>query len=132
MYNATATKQDAEGNVMYYVAYEGTVTAGIDFTKIEFEVLEEEKKVIIKIPEIDVQNIKVNMGTLEYIFTKSKYETEEVSEEAYNLCIKDLKNRMNEETMFYDIARENAISVVGAFFKPWINAIDDSYTVEIR
>lgn len=131
-YNATATKYDENNDAMYYVAYEGTVTAGIDFNEIGIEVIEEEKKVKITIPEVEIHSTKVDMGTMEYIFTKNKYETEDISQEAYKLCKDDLKARIEKENVLHDTARENAISSVEALFKPWIDTIDNSYTVEIK
>jgi hypothetical protein len=71
-YNATATKYDDDNDAMYYVAYEGTVTAGIDFNEIGIDVLKEEKKVIITIPAVEIHSTKVDMGTMEYIFTKKQ------------------------------------------------------------
>lgn len=131
-YNAVATKYDENNNAMYYAAYEGTVTAGIDFNEIRIEVIEEENKVKITIPEVEIHSTKVDMGTMEYIFTKNKYETEDISQEAYKLCKDDLKARIEKESVLYNTARENAISSVEALFKPWIDTIDNSYTVEIK
>lgn len=131
-YNATATKYDEDNDAMYYVAYEGTVTAGIDFNEIGIDVLKDEKKVIITIPAVEIHSTKVDMGTMEYIFTKNRYETEDISQEAYKLCKDDLKERIEKENVLHDTARENAISSVEALFKPWIDAIDSTYTVEIN
>ncbi len=131
-YNATATKYDENNDEMYYVAYEGTVTAGIDFNELKFDVIDDEKKVVITVPNVEIHSTKVDMGTMEYIFTKNKYETEDISHEAYKLCKEDLKSRIEKENVLYDTARENAISSVEALFKPWIDTIDNSYTVEIK
>ena len=131
-YNAIATKYDENNDAMYYVAYEGTVTAGIDFNKIRIDIIEEEKKVKITIPEIEIHSTKVDMGTMEYIFKKNKYETEDISHEAYKLCKDDLKARIEKESVLHDTARENAISSVEALFKPWVDTIDNNYTVEIK
>lgn len=131
-YNAIATKYDENKKAMYHVAYEGTVTAGIDFNKIEIEVNENEKKVVITVPEVEIHNIKVDMGTMEYIFIKDKYETEDVSQEAYKLCKEDLSQKAEKETVLKTTAKENAKSSVKALFAPWIATIDASYTVEIN
>lgn len=130
-YNAIATKKEKDKD-LYYVAYEGEVKAGIEFDKIDINISEEEKKIILKIPEIHIQEWTVNMGTLEYIFTKSKYETEDVSQEAYKLCKEDLKKRVESDNVLFDMAKENAVSTVEALFKPWIDTIDDSYTIVIE
>lgn len=132
IYNAVATKYDENNNAMYFVAYEGTVTAGIDFNKIDIKVIEEEKKVKITVPEIEIHSTKVDMGTMECIFTKNKYEKEDVLQEAYKLCKDDLKAKIKKENALLNTAKENATSSVEALFKPWIDTIDNSYTVEIK
>lgn len=132
-YNATAAKYSEDNqNIKYYVAYEGTVTAGIDFHEISFELDEEQKKISITLPPVEIHDIRIDMGTMEYIFTKNKYETETISQEAYKLCKKDLENRVSQEKILMETAKDNAVSSVEALFKPWIETIDDSYTVEIK
>lgn len=133
-YNATAAKyvEDNVEEVKYYVAYEGTVTAGIDFHKIDIDVNEDEKIVTITIPEVEIHGIRVDMGTMEYIFVKDKFETETISQEAYKLCKEDLKKRVEKEKLLYSTAKENAVSSVEALFKPWIETIDKEYKVEIK
>ena len=132
-YNATTSKiKEGSDEVMYYVAYEGTVTAGIDFHKISFVLNEEEKTISITIPEIEIHNVSVNMGTMEYIFTKDKYETETISQEAYKLCKADLEKRVQDEQLLKDTAKENAVASVEALFKPWIDTVDEDYKVIIQ
>lgn len=132
-YNATVTKtKDDSSEIMYHVAYEGTVTAGIDFHEIDFDLNEEQKIITITIPEVEIHNISVNMGTMDYIFTKDKYETETISQEAYKLCKADLKNRIEDEELLKNTAKENAISSVEALFKPWIETVDKEYQVIIK
>lgn len=132
-YNATVTKtNDDSSEIMYHVAYEGTVTAGIDFQEIAFDLNEEEKIITITIPEVEIHNISVNMGTMDYIFTKDKYETETISQEAYKLCKADLKKRIEDEELLKKTAKENAISSVEALFKPWIETVDKQYKVIIK
>lgn len=132
-YNATAKYvEDNAEEVKYYVAYEGAVTAGIDFHEIGIDVNEDEKIVTITIPEVEIHGVRVDMGTMEYIFVKDKFETETISQEAYKLCKEDLKKRIEKEELLYNTAKENAISSVEALFKPWIETIDKEYKVEIK
>lgn len=132
-YNATVSKTKPDSTeIMYHVAYEGTVTAGIDFHEIAFDLNEEEKIVTITIPEVEIHNISVNMGTMDYIFTKDKYDTETISQEAYKLCKADLKKRIEDEELLKKTAKENAISSVEALFKPWIETVDKEYQVVIK
>lgn len=131
-YNAIVKVYDEDGEtIKYYVAYEGIVTAGIDFEKINIEVNEEKKLVTITLPEVEIHDVNVNMGTMEYIFVKDKYETETVSQEAYKASKQDLEKRVNEETELHEMAKENAIASVKALFTPWIEQIDEEYTIEV-
>ncbi len=136
IYNATTkklvdeSKEDSE--VAYYVAYEGVITAGIEFNKIVIKVDETTKKITITVPEVEFQSFKVDMATMEFIFTKDKYETENVTQEAFKLCKADLENRVKKETMLKDKAKESAISAVEALFSPWIATVDNEYQVEVN
>lgn len=131
-YNAIAKAVDEDEEVKYYVAYEGIVTAGINFEKIDIEVDEENKRITFIVPDVEVQDIEVNMGTMEYIFEDDDYETETVSQEAYKISLADLENRVKEENMLFDLAKENAIESVKALFTPWIEQIDETYIVQVR
>lgn len=132
-HNATTKVYDEDGTtIKYYVAYEGTVTAGIDFEQIEIVPDEEQKKVVITLPEIQIHDVNVNMGTLDYIFMKDKYETETVSQEAYKACKQDLQNRVENETDLHKMAKENAIQSIEALFTPWIQQVDEEYEVEVK
>ncbi|MCD8012900.1 MAG: DUF4230 domain-containing protein [Lachnospiraceae bacterium] len=133
-YNAIARQyeDDDETTVDYYVAYEGTVTAGIDFEKIDISIDEENKIIVLTLPDSEIQNTSVDFGSMEYIFADSSSETETVSQEAYELCQKDLKERAKSETQLLDMAEDNAESVVQALVDPWVNQIDSEYTVVIE
>ena len=132
-YNAIATVYDDAGEkIKYYVAYEGLVTAGIDFEKIELAVDDVEKKVTVTLPEIEIHDLTVNMGTMDCIFTDDKYNTEKVSQEAYFASKQDLKNRIEKDTELPKMAKENAIASVKALFSPWIEQLDEAFTVEVN
>lgn len=130
-YNATVTKYDEDKEV-YHVAYEGTVTAGIDFNEINIEVFEKEKKVVITVPEIEIHSTKVNMGTMKYIFIEGKYDENTIAQETYKLCKEDLKQRIEKEEALFTTAKENAVSSVEALFKPWIESVDGNYSVMVQ
>lgn len=132
-YNAIATAYDEDGiTVKYYVAYEANVKAGIDFGKIKYDIQEEEKVIHITIPEVAFTEKTVSPGTLEYIFKDKKSETENVYQEAFELCKKDLAERTDQEKELLQLARENAVAVVEALVTPWVEQIDNEYKVEIQ
>ncbi len=133
IYNAVARAYDEDGvTVRYYVAYEGRIKAGIDFSKIEVDIDEEGKTITITIPEIEFQEKTVNPGTLEFIFRDKKSETENIHQEAYLLCENDLKEKINREQELMELARANAISVVEALVTPWMKQVEEEYIVEFQ
>ena len=67
-YNAIAKAPTEDGMaIKYYVAYEGNVKAGIDFSKIEVNVDEENKTITISVPKVEIQGCSVNAGKLDFI-----------------------------------------------------------------
>lgn len=132
-YNAITEVYDENGTrLKYYVAYEGTVTAGVDISQIDISVNEEEKLITVVLPDAEVQHVNVHMGTLEFIFIKDKYETETVSQEAYKVSLDDLKKKANEEETLLSMAKDNAVAAINALIAPWVKQIDETYTVEIK
>lgn len=132
-YNAIARVYDDEDeDVIYYVAYKGVVSAGINFDEIGIVVDEEGKTVTISIPEVQILEVLVDAGSLEYIFTKDKYETENVAEEALSHCREDLLEKASSETKLLELAKVNSVTSVKALFMPWIEQLDEEYTVSIE
>ena len=132
-YNSITNVLDEDGEtVKYHVAYEGVVTAGIDFENIDVAIDEDTKTITISVPEANIQNVDVNMGTLEYIFENKKYETETVSQEAYKACRADLEKKATEEDHLLSVAKENAVDAVSALIVPWVEQLDEEYHVEVK
>ena len=74
----------------------------------------------------------VQQESMDFIFMKDKYETETVSTEAYAACVSDLETKVLEETVFFDMARENAISSIEALVCPWLEQLDEEYDISIK
>lgn len=53
-------------------------------------------------------------------------------QEAYELCKKDLEERVEKEEELLEIAKENTMAVVEALVKPWVEQINNEYRVEIQ
>ena len=131
-YNSITDVMDLDKkNVKYHVAYEGTVTAGIDLQKVDISVNEDSHKIVITVPDATVQNTNVDMGGMDFIFEKKKYDTETVSQEAYKACLKDLENKANENTLL-SMAKENAVNAITALVSPWVEQMNDEYTIEVK
>lgn len=130
IYNAVVHVNTSDGSaVKYHVAYQGTVTAGINFDEIEITVDNEQKIIYIKMPPVSILDTVVDSGKLKYIFEDDKYDNETVFSEAYSACQKDLDSRVASETELLDLAKENAKQVIEALVMPWVEQIDEEYVI---
>lgn len=133
VYNAVARAYGEDNStVKYYVAYEGKVKAGIDFSKIKIDIDHETKTILITIPAIEFQEQTVDPGTLKYIFKDKKSERENIHQEAFELCEKDLKERVSKEKDLAELAEKNAVAVVKGLVEPWVEQIDKDYKVTVQ
>lgn len=133
IYNAIAKSYGEDGkSIKYYVAYESKVKAGIDFSKIVIDIDEKKKIITITIPDIEFQEKTVDPGTLKYIFKDKKSETENVHQEAFQLCEKDLEKRILKEKDLLELAEKNAIAIVKALVLPWVEQFDSEYKVVVQ
>lgn len=134
VYNGIARVPDKEEStdIDYYVSYEAKVKAGIDFEKVQLNVDEKEKKILISVPDIKTTDINVDITTLDFIFENKKAETETVTQEAYKAAIKDVKKEITDKDAIYTLARENAKNVVKALIQPFTGQIDPEYELEIK
>lgn len=136
-YNGSVAVCDDEGNVKYYVAYEGTVKAGIDVAQITVKELNEDTDsdtgtITIQLPQVQIENPVVNAGTMEYIFTNKKYNTETVAEDAYRHAEEDLAKRVSNDPDIKACAADSAKAAVRALIEPWVNQTNDkTYTVHV-
>lgn len=134
VYNGIARVPDKEESkdIDYYVSYEAKVKAGIDFEKVQLNVDEKEKKILVSVPDIKTTDINVDITTLDFIFENKKAETETVTQEAYKAAIKDVKKEITDKDAIYTLARENAKNVVKALIQPFTGQIDPEYELEIK
>ena len=127
VYNGVACADDR-----YYVSYEATVDAGIDFEKIEISVDIEAKLVTIKLPEAEILDSYVDIASLDYIFIDKKANTDTVSEEAYKLCKYDVKHESENQEAIIDLANQNAENVVIALVKPFVDQVDPEFEIVVE
>ena len=132
-YNAITTVYNEKNTKpKYHVAYKGVVTAGIDITKVKIETDEKAKKIVITLPDATIQDVRIDMGTLDFIFEDKDYETETVSQEAYKASLADLERKASEEDDLLSMAKDNAVAAMKALIYPWIEQIDAEYEVEVK
>lgn len=116
----------------YFVSYEGTVTAGIDFKQVKIDVDKKAKKLIIDLPEPIITGHNVDISKLKFIFKGEKYNEASELENAFKLCKRDLENRTTEDDLILKTAKDNSISVLKGFYEPMIKKIDKDYIIEFK
>ena len=105
--------------------------AGIDFKQVGVQVDNEAKKITVKMPEIEITDVNVDIASLEYIFENKKANTPTVSQEAYKACQADVLNEVENEPDIYELAEQNAENVISARIRPFVEQVDAEYVLEI-
>ncbi len=133
VYNGIAKGMNANNpdQLDYYVSYQAKVYAGFDFEKVKITMDEDSKKITVTIPEIEITDINVDIGSLDYIFINKKANKSTVSGKAYKECIADATNESEKEAAIYDLAEQNAKNIMKALINPFIEQLDSDYELEI-
>ena len=133
IYNGVAkvTNPDDPQEIDYYVSYNATVKAGIDFEQVVISVDEDAKIISVKLPKIKISDITVEIESMDYIFVNDDANTETVSEEAYKKCIDDVTRESNNETAIFELAEQNAKNIVEALIRPFVSSLDSEYQLQI-
>lgn len=133
VYNGIANVMNEKNTteIDYYVSYEARVDAGIDFEKIEISVDNEAKVITIKLPEVYITNINVNIGSLDFIFLNDQANTSTVTEKAFKACEADVRMESEQQSAIYELAKQNAANVLTALVQPMIEQLDETYRLMI-
>lgn len=133
IYNGVAkvSNLDDPQEIDYYVSYDATVKAGIDFAQVVISIDDEAKIISVKLPKIIITDITVDIESMDYIFINDDANTETVSEEAYKQCIDDVTRECNSETAIFQLAEQNAKNIVEALIRPFVSSLDSEYQLQI-
>ena len=134
VYNGIAkvTNDESPYEIDYYVSYDAKVKAGIDFSQVGIDVDNENKIITITIPKIRINDVNVDIASLDYIFLNDRANTETVSEQAYEKCVEDAANETNEEDAIYELAEENAENIIRALIEPFVQQLDSKYDLIVN
>ena len=102
---------DTSEKTLYKVLYNGHAVIGTK-EKIGFSVLDEENILYIHIPELSIIEIDIDFDSIDYIFTKYKYETETVSCDSYSLCLEDMRKKLELNEKINIKAEENIKNLI--------------------
>ena len=123
-----------EEGLKYYVAYKAEIKAGIDSSKIRVELDEDDKLIIIRLPEIELTEPSID-GKFKFIFMDDKYNTGDTYNEAFTAATADMNRRLKLD-MLNDLkktATDSAKAVERALVEPWVNQVDPEkhYTIKV-
>ena len=94
--------------------YEGTVCAGIDLSKVQFEIDNEKKRVSIEMPAANIISHELDTSSFEYYNVKNSVSTS-ISPEELTIKVDELKAEQEAELQdgdFYTEVAENAQTVI--------------------
>lgn len=129
---AVVNNEKKPEKVEYYVSYEARVNAGIDFEKIDIAVDNETKKIVIRIPEVYITDINVDITTLDFIFINDKANASTVTAQAFKACEDDVRAESEQQSAIYELAKQNAINILTALTKPIVEQLDEEYELIIE
>lgn len=134
VYNGIAqvSNETKPTQIDYYVAYDARVDAGIDFDDLIIDVDDVEKIVTIQLPEVHIIGVTVDISSLDFLFFNEKANTSTVIQEAYKACEADVQQESEQQSAIVELAEQNAINILTALTKPFINQLDDNYTLVIE
>ena len=110
----------------YYVSYEAKVYAGIDF-----EVDDEAKMIYVKLPEVTITKVDVDIASMDFIFYNNSANTSTVSQAAYKACEADAQRESAKQQDIYELARQNARNVLTALIDPLVEQVDAEYGLSV-
>lgn len=129
---AVVNNEKKPEKVEYYVSYEARVNAGIDFEKIDIAVDNETKKIVIRIPDVYITDINVDITTLDFIFINDKANASTVTAQAFKACEDDVRAESEQQSAIYELAKQNAINILTALTKPIVEQLDAEYELIIE
>lgn len=133
----TVMDEDDPSKVAYYCKYKGRVKAGIDFTKVDIKMEEQESGehlITVTLPKVTLDDPEADIDSLKYMFQEKKANDGTVSGEAYKACIQDIKEKSKSETMIYETAQKNAENTIKGLVEPFVRnaeTSEDHYKVKI-
>lgn len=133
VYNGITTLYNdyVEGMIDCYVSYEATVKASLDFSDIKIRHDSLDKKIVITIPPIYLDEPVVLIEKLDYIKVNKNINENGLVSKAYDKCIEDVKNESQKQESLITYAKENAENLIEGLLSPFINQYE-GYSIEFN
>lgn len=133
VYNGIVAVHNAKKpeKVDYYISYEATIKAGLDFNDIEIEKDDVNKQVIVTIPEITLQHPNVPIEKLDFIIVNNRIKENGLVTEAQKKAIKDVEDECSKQESLFAFAEQNAKNLIMGLLSPFVEQLD-SYTIVFK
>lgn len=122
-FNGVADIHGDDGSLLYHTAYQAKVSIGLDLEQVQVSVSEPEdaeQKITVTLPEIEIADVNVDPGSLDYIFKDSSANTDTVSITALPACKADAEAECRSDQVIFSLARENAVRTIEALMQPFL------------
>ena len=127
---AEKKKETDETKYKYAVAYNGTVTFGIDFDKIEVKEDSDKKQIIVRLPSIKITDTYVDPNSIVAIYLEDKKANTEFSFiDRRKECDDDLRNKANTDERVLNMAQKTAQSTINNLLKPFADKLYKDYEI---
>lgn len=122
VYNGIAEKhKDNSDEVDYRISYDATVKAGVRMSDINIsEPDDNTKTVTVKLPEIIITNVSVDMNTLSYMPNINSDDNSKL-QDILTICEEDAKSEAASTGKFYTYAEDNLKTAVESLMKPLLD-----------
>lgn len=119
-------------NSMAIFSYDVTIKAGLDFSKITYDVDESTKKITVKCPKVKILSNEIDTDSYQLYYEKESV-FNNISMDDFNGSLSELRETAGdsaEEKGIYDRAKENAERILKEFFSQ--NYDLSVYTIEFE
>lgn len=110
--------------VDYYISYEATVKAGLEFNEIKIRKDDENKQIIVSIPEITLQDPIVPIEKIDYIIVNKKVDVNGLIANAYKIAINDVIEESSKQEALFVYADQNAKNLITGLLSPFVEELD--------
>ena len=116
---------------LYYIAYKGTVVLGIEAKDIKLNIDWNTNQINIILPEVKVMETNVDAASLDFMIIDEFYDIPSITTTAQHTCIADLKEKLPQDSIMFDLAKETTLNEVKAMVNPIISQFYGQFKVTI-
>lgn len=129
---ATVYNEKKPEKVDFYVKYNATVTASINISEIDLKKDDNNKKIIVEMPGIIINEPNLSNEEFDFIFINSKANTPGAYKNASLYCEKDVMEEASKNETIKNLAKNNAENIIRALISPFTEINDTKYVVEFK